>query len=119
MCLFAYRVGHHSTSDDSTAYRSAEEIEIWNSVEHPISKLKNFLVKKGWFNEAEENEFVKSIRKSVLKQISLSEKKPKPNWKEMFTDVYRNLPEHLNDQIKELEQHIKTHQTFYPIKSFK
>jgi len=25
----SYRIGHHSTSDDSTRYRSAEEIEFW------------------------------------------------------------------------------------------
>lgn len=73
----------------------------------------------GWFNENEENDFVKNVRKTVLKQISLSEKKLKPNWKEMFTDVYANLPEHLNDQIKELEEHIRSHQNYYPIKDFK
>ena len=70
----AYRVGHHSTSDDSTAYRSADEIEICYSVEHPISKLKNYMIQKGWFNKEEENAFVKDIRRQVLKQISVSEK---------------------------------------------
>ncbi|XP_054744855.1 2-oxoisovalerate dehydrogenase subunit alpha, mitochondrial [Anastrepha obliqua] len=115
----AYRVGHHSTSDDSTAYRSAEEIEVWNSVEHPISKLKSYMVRKGWFNESEEKEFVKDVRKKVLKQIGVSEKKPKPNWKEMFEGVYSEMPANLIEQMKELEDHINKHKDHYPVKSFK
>ncbi|KAM7361129.1 branched chain keto acid dehydrogenase E1 subunit alpha [Cochliomyia hominivorax] len=115
----AYRVGHHSTSDDSTAYRSAEEIEIWNSVEHPISKLKNYMIKQGWFNEEEEKAFVKDIRKQVLKQISVSEKKLKPSYKEMFKDVYAEMPQHLQEQLKELEEHVAAHKDYYPIKQFK
>lgn len=91
----AYRVGHHSTSDDSTAYRSADEIEIWQNTEHPIAKLENYMKSKGWWNDDEENNFVKTIRKQVLSQISISEKKPKADWREMFNDVYDKMPEHL------------------------
>ncbi|XP_013110905.1 2-oxoisovalerate dehydrogenase subunit alpha, mitochondrial [Stomoxys calcitrans] len=115
----AYRVGHHSTSDDSTAYRSAEEIEVWNSKEHPISKLQKYMRTKGWFNEDEENAFVKDIRKQVLKQISVSEKKLKPNWREMFEGVYDEVPQHLKEQMQELEKHIAAHSDFYPLKHFK
>lgn len=91
----AYRVGHHSTSDDSTAYRSAEEIEVWQNSEHPISKLQNYMQKKGWWNEEEESGYVKSVRKQVLSQISVSEKKPKADWRELFRDVYDEMPKHL------------------------
>ncbi|XP_030374122.1 2-oxoisovalerate dehydrogenase subunit alpha, mitochondrial [Scaptodrosophila lebanonensis] len=115
----AYRVGHHSTSDDSTAYRPADEIEVWNSVEHPISKLKRYMVHKGWFNEAKENEYVKDVRKQVLKQIAVSEKKLKPNWREMFEGVYAEMPTHLQDQMNELEQHVEAHKDNYPLKNFK
>ncbi|KAH8385964.1 hypothetical protein KR200_008916 [Drosophila serrata] len=115
----AYRVSHHSTSDDSTAYRSAEEIEVWNSVEHPISKLKRYMVHKGWFNEEEESAFIKDVRKKVLKQIAVSEKKPKPNWSEMFEGVYAEMPQHLVEQQKELQRHVEAHKEFYPLKNFK
>ncbi|CAD6996268.1 unnamed protein product [Ceratitis capitata] len=114
----AYRVGHHSTSDDSTAYRSADETEVWNSKEHPLSKLKSYMVRKGWFNENDEKEFVKEVRKKVLKQNNISEKKLKPNWKEMFEGVYYEIPPHLMEQMKELELHIKNHADQYPTKSF-
>lgn len=115
----AYRVGHHSTSDDSSAYRPAEEIEVWNSLEHPINKLKNYMIKQGWFSEDEENAFVKDVRKQVLKQISVSEKKLKPNWKEMFEGVYDEMPENLKEQLQELEQHVAGHKDYYPLKNYK
>lgn len=115
----AYRVSHHSTSDDSTAYRSAEEIEVWNSVEHPISKLKRYMVHKGWFDEEAESQFVKDVRKKVLKQIAVSEKKLKPNWSEMFEGVYAEMPQHLVEQQKELQRHIEAHKEHYPLKNFK
>lgn len=36
-----YRVGHHSTSDDSYKYRAVEEVQEWNIVgEHCISDLR-------------------------------------------------------------------------------
>jgi 2-oxoisovalerate dehydrogenase E1 component alpha subunit len=114
-----YRLGHHSTSDDSTAYRPAEELEIWNTVEHPINKLKNYMTKKGWFDEEAENEFVKTIRKQIMAQNQLSEKKLKPNWREMFSDVYDDIPDHLKKQMKEMEEHIKKYQDEYPTKDFK
>lgn len=114
-----YRLGHHSTSDDSTAYRPAEELEIWNTIEHPINKLKNYMMKKGWFDEEAENEYVKSIRKQIMAQNQLSEKKPKPDWREMFTDVYDDVPDHLQKQMKDLEEHIKKYKDEYPLKDFK
>lgn len=91
----AYRVGHHSTSDDSTAYRTIEEIEIWQNTEHPVAKLKNYMLQRGWLNEQDEENYVKGLRKEILKQISISEKKPKPNWREMFIDVYEELTPNL------------------------
>lgn len=115
----AYRVGHHSTSDDSTAYRPSHEVEIWNSVEHPISKLKNYMIKKNWWHEEEENAYVKNIRKQILSQINLSEKKPKPDWREMFQDVYYDMPQHLKDQQAEMEKHMEKYKEHYPLKNFK
>lgn len=114
-----YRIGHHSTSDDSTAYRPAEELEVWNTVEHPIAKLKKYIKRNGWWNEEAENEYVKSIRKQVLTQINVSEKKPKPEWREMFNDVYDVMPENLKEQLAEMEEHVAKHKEFYPLASHK
>ncbi|CAO1406116.1 unnamed protein product [Diamesa tonsa] len=114
-----YRLGHHSTSDDSTAYREAAELEIWNTVEHPINKLKNYMIKQGWFDEKEENDYVVSIRKQIMAQNSKSEKKLKPEWREMFTDVYDVLPPNLKKQMTQMEEHLEKYKDQYPLKNFK
>ncbi|XP_052870051.1 2-oxoisovalerate dehydrogenase subunit alpha, mitochondrial [Anopheles cruzii] len=115
----AYRISHHSTSDDSTAYRPAEDLEVWNTVEHPISKLKHYMIRRGWFNEAEENEYVKATRKQVLSQINQSERIPKPDWRELFQDVYQEMPVHLKEQMREMEEHVAKHKDHYPLKDHK
>lgn len=40
-----YRLGHHSTSDDSSAYRPVEETKFWQELDHPITRLRMLLTK--------------------------------------------------------------------------
>lgn len=61
--------GHHSTSDDSTRYRSADEIEHWRAID-PISRMRQYLIAKQWWSEDEDKEFNKKIRKTVLKALN-------------------------------------------------
>eukprot|EP00968_Pinguiococcus_pyrenoidosus_P005912 scaffold387_cov244-Pinguiococcus_pyrenoidosus.AAC.2 len=42
-----YRVGHHSTSDDSTRYRSLAEIQGWKDKDQPEVRFRNWLRSKG------------------------------------------------------------------------
>lgn len=58
------RRGHHSTSDDSTAYRSKDEIEQW-SKNNPIVRLKKFLEKKSLWNDQMDIEYGKETKKQV------------------------------------------------------
>ena len=60
-----YRIGHHSTSDDSSAYRSVDEVSYWDREEHPISKLRGYMTHKGWWSEEEEKAWMKKSRKMV------------------------------------------------------
>lgn len=94
-CLTSASVGHHSTSDDSSAYRSLADLDVWQTTEHPAAKLRNYMQQRGWWSEAEEKDFVLRVRKQVLKQIAESEKLPKPQWQELFRDVYDEQPQHL------------------------
>ena len=41
-----YRVGHHSTSDDSSAYRSKKEVETWMRYDNPITRFRKWLRNK-------------------------------------------------------------------------
>ena len=42
-----YRGGHHSTSDDASRYRTDEELSYWRKEQNPITRMRNFLEKRG------------------------------------------------------------------------
>ena len=63
-----YRVGHHSTSDDSTRYRSAEEIEWWNKARNPLSRFRTWVESNGWWSDEAESDLRCKIKKEVIKK---------------------------------------------------
>jgi len=60
-----YRIGHHSTSDDSSAYRSVDEVRYWDQKDHPITRFYNYLVSKGAWSEGQEKEWKNESKKKV------------------------------------------------------
>ncbi|CAK1541938.1 unnamed protein product [Leptosia nina] len=114
----SYRVGHHSTSDDSTAYRSLEEIQKWTSDENPVQKLRLYLERKGLWNEESEKSLIKESRDFVVRTMQDAEKKKKPHWKEMFEDVYYDMPLKLQKQMHEMEDHLRKYEEHYPMENY-
>ncbi len=66
----SYRVSHHSTSDDSFAYRARVEVEDWKRRDHPITRLRKHLEKRGLWDESREAEERAKIRKDVLRAVA-------------------------------------------------
>ncbi|XP_015585050.1 2-oxoisovalerate dehydrogenase subunit alpha, mitochondrial [Cephus cinctus] len=114
----SYRVGHHSTSDDSTAYRSNDEIMQWTKYT-PIMKFRHYLEKLGLWNQEKESNLVKSTRKEVLTALEIAEIKLKPHWKDMFTDVYKEIPQHIKKQMEDMETHLEKYHDHYPLSKYK
>lgn len=110
-----YRESHHSTSDDSTRYRSTEEIEAWRTNANPIKRLRLFMEQRGWWDQASEDALRAEERKAVLTALATAESKPRPPVSELFTDVYGDavLPRHLEKQRLELDSHLKEHPDHY------
>jgi len=113
-----YRIGHHSTSDDSSAYRSVDEVRYWDQKDHPITRFYHYLVSKGVWSEAQEKEWKNESKKQVLEAFARAEKKQKPNWKEMFTEVYDEMPKDLRKQMEEMEKHVDMYKDQYPLKNY-
>ncbi|KAG6786093.1 hypothetical protein POTOM_007687 [Populus tomentosa] len=110
----SYRVGHHSTSDDSTKYRSVDEIEYWKMVRNPVNRFRKWVERNGWWSEEEESELRSSMKKQLLQVIQVAEKKEKPPLKELFSDVYDITPPNLREQEKQLRETIIRHPQDYP-----
>ena len=100
---FTYRADAHSTSDDPTAYRSAQEREEW-PLGDPIMRLKRHLIHRGvWSVEQQEAldteclEAVKDAVKEAAKNGILGHGLHQP-FETMFQDVFEEMPWHLKEQ---------------------
>jgi len=113
-----YRIGHHSTSDDSSAYRSVDEVRYWDQKDHPITRFYLHMVSKGIWSEQMEKEWKSESKKMVLEAFAKAEKKLKPDWRLMFTEVYDKVPEDLKKQMEEMEKHVEKYKDQYPLKNY-
>jgi pyruvate dehydrogenase E1 component alpha subunit len=84
---FTYRMGAHTTSDDPTRYRMADELEAWK-LKDPIERLRTFLVRNDLADDAffaelddEAERLGRRIRHGVRTM-------PDPDRSQMFEYVY-------------------------------
>jgi 2-oxoisovalerate dehydrogenase E1 component alpha subunit len=106
-------VSHHSTSDDSSAYRSKEEVSNWQERDSPISRFRHYLESKKLWSDKQEKEFKAKTRKEILAAFAKAEKLKKPAVVNLFTDVYKEMPPHLVKQEQELNRIRKKYPKFY------
>uniref|UniRef100_A0A914L2A7 2-oxoisovalerate dehydrogenase subunit alpha n=1 Tax=Meloidogyne incognita TaxID=6306 RepID=A0A914L2A7_MELIC len=109
-----YRLGHHSTSDDSSAYRSADEVKEWTELDLPILRYRRFLESKGWWNMEMDKQWLSKIKSEVLESFNKAEKVKKLPPDELFNDVYAEIPEALKKQKTELLNHLEKYGEKYP-----
>jgi 2-oxoisovalerate dehydrogenase E1 component alpha subunit len=83
-----YRVGHHSTSDDSFAYRPRAEVEQWVKGDNPLVRFRLFLVDRGWWSAKEEEEMKARVKNEILQAFRRAESRKRPELGELFTDIY-------------------------------
>jgi 2-oxoisovalerate dehydrogenase E1 component alpha subunit len=108
----SYRLGAHSTSDDPSGYRSAEEEQQWRQKD-PITRMKNWLIKQQWWQEEVDQELQKSFRSEILQELKAAEKRPKPALDTLISDVYKTPPAHLLRQLTDLESHVAKYPESY------
>jgi 2-oxoisovalerate dehydrogenase E1 component alpha subunit len=114
----SYRISHHSTSDDSFAYRPRVEVEDWRRRDNPITRLRKYLEKKGIWNDEKENEARGRLRKEVLKAFGEAEKEKKPPLRAMFEDVYEEMTLETKQQMRELRGVIERYPEEYDVSEF-
>ncbi|KAI0515009.1 dehydrogenase E1 component [Xylaria bambusicola] len=111
----SYRVSHHSTSDDSFAYRARVEVDDWKRRDNPISRLRKYMEAKRIWDEAKDKEARDNIRRDVLKAFSQAEREKKPPIRAMFEDVYEELTPELRAQMKELRDYLERYPDEYDL----
>jgi 2-oxoisovalerate dehydrogenase E1 component alpha subunit len=104
---FTYRAEGHSTSDDPSQYRSADEAAEW-PLGDPIARLKNHLIAMGEWDEDRQAamdlecaEQVKTAAKQAEKNGILGHGLHQP-LETMFEEVFEEMPWHLREQEEEM-----------------
>lgn len=99
-----YRLADHTTSDDSTRYRSEEEIEDWEGKD-PIERFKQYLKDQDIWND-ELEEFEEEAKEMIQEASEKAIEAPKPEFDEMFDFVYEEMPQELAEQKQQLKKEL-------------
>jgi len=116
--MMAYRVGHHSTSDDSFAYRQRVEVEDWKRRDNPLTRLRKWLECRQLWDEDQEKELRAATRKEVLRAFEEAEKEKKPSIKNAFEGVWEDLTEEQRAHIEELKDILTRYPKEYDLGGF-
>ena len=106
--FFTYRAEGHSTSDDPTKYRSAEENVKW-PLGDPINRLKQHLIAIGAWDEERHAamdkavaEEVRAAQREAEAQGILADGLLQHPFETMFEDVFEEQPWHLKEQSQQM-----------------
>ena len=105
--LFTYRAEGHSTSDDPTKYRSADESTNW-PLGDPVARLKQHLVTIGAWDE----ERHAAMDRAAIDEVRAAQKAAEAKgvladglsqtFDTMFEDVFEEMPWHLREQLDQM-----------------
>lgn len=111
--LMGYRVGHHSTSDDSTRYRGKDEIKYMDDTFNPITRFEKYLEKKGWWSAEDSTRVRDDARKTVLSELKRQEKLPLHPPERLFDDTTKEPLWNLAEQRDETLAHYARNKAYY------
>ncbi|MEK8030529.1 3-methyl-2-oxobutanoate dehydrogenase (2-methylpropanoyl-transferring) subunit alpha [Ideonella sp. DXS29W] len=104
-----YRAGAHSTSDDPSRYRPAGDWQCF-PLGDPIARLKQHLIHLGAWSDAEHEATQAEMEAQVLAALKEAEKFGTLHdghiapLRTMFEDVYKDMPPHLEAQLRQAER---------------
>lgn len=93
----SYRLGDHTTADDATRYRPAEEVkQAWQ--EEPIKRLQTFMAAQGVWNEQREQALIAECQAKVQEAVERFEQTGEQPPESVIDYVYAQWPAPLADQ---------------------
>ena len=101
-----YRAGAHSTSDDPSRYRPGDDWQRF-PLGDPIARLKQHLIGLGAWSEEEQDRTQKALDAEVAAALKEAAQSGSlldghiPPLSTMFEDVYKDMPPHLHEQMRQ------------------
>jgi pyruvate dehydrogenase E1 component subunit alpha len=96
-----YRIGAHSSSDDPSRYRDESITADWKTRRDPVARFRAFLVQRKLLTEKADTALRKSLDDEVRAAIAAQEPVGPPATETVFTDVFAQMPRHLQEQLDE------------------
>jgi len=110
---YTYRMGAHTTSDDPTKYRLADELEHWR-LKDPIERVKAYLTRSGGGDEAffadvetQASDYAADLRARCLAL-------PDPRLLDLFDHVYAEQTRYLTEQKAAYAEYVATFEDMSP-----
>ena len=97
-----YRLGVHTTADDPTKYRAAEEVAEWERKD-PLTRFTAYLQKRNLLDDGLEER----VDVEIAEAVARFEAMPAPDPLTMFDHVYADLPPDLKAQRESLAQRLR------------
>jgi 2-oxoisovalerate dehydrogenase E1 component alpha subunit len=95
-CL-SYRLGDHTTADDATRYRPADEVkQAWQ--EEPVKRLQAFLASQGVWNEGREQALISECQGLVQQAVNAFDNAGTQAPESVMDHVYAQWPAALAEQ---------------------
>lgn len=91
-----------------------KEIEKWQIL-NPIDQFKDVLVKHNIIKEKTVDVLIKQAKDDIMVAFNKAEKEQKPSIDELFTDVYHDVPVHLQEQKQKLEKLVSNYRAEFPL----
>jgi pyruvate dehydrogenase E1 component alpha subunit len=100
-----YRLGDHTTADDASRYREAEELKEWEGRD-PLLRLRLYLERRELWDHDQEAVLLEEARDWVDRQVKELEEMPPQDPDDIFTSMYAEMPPHLREQMEQLRREV-------------
>jgi len=100
-----YRLSLHTTADDPTKYRSADEVKAWEAKE-PMPRFRRYLEAKGVLTETDHVALEAEVDADIRDAIERAEARMQASLLDVFEHVYAEPTPELLAQREELRRHL-------------
>jgi 2-oxoisovalerate dehydrogenase E1 component alpha subunit len=94
----SYRLGDHTTADDATRYRDAEDLSKQWAYE-PLLRLRTYLMRMNVWDKAQDEQLGRACLAQVEQAVDAYLAVPPPDTSAMFDHLYETLPLAMREQL--------------------
>jgi len=107
--LVTFRMGGHSSADDPTRYRDAQEVQAWER-RCPLARVRAYLEGRGLWDDAREQALAAEQKAAISAAVKEAEQAGPPSPLDLVEDVYAEPPPTLREQKAALEAELRDSQ---------